>query len=647
MKVPWYTEKERRHACHSSLKDFTTTLTETQGVTGGDMHNFDDWNVPLVFQDGGQPDEVDVWNNEEPSWVQDGPTGGQSAQSGSSPPEGAQSQTSPQSGTGIRPKKMPRPPTSGGASSSTHSAFRTGPGPMPEHAEPERDENWSPSEDWMKRTKPSSVEVRIHAAEDYAQQEQRIAFLRSGRDFVISTVEGPHATRTFGDNLTWKQYLRRLTFYAALSFNILTEGQLDSHMLNESDYEWLKLYHYIITSTELVRCKGYPVTEILAMLTLGIENTVGGNIRNKLKKLSSQIGQFIVGKPWMDKWDELGGQVRNNMSLILTDLTYQTRSSSKTVHDIETGLNNMGVSFVKVYQLAYESLEKPEEFLLLAKNALTFLRTNADAFPNITVHVWISFTSLFKGQNRILVHKDGFVDKLADIISDISKNSPLPIFVNILKDARFLGSQSSIVSIAEEFAGILKSKGIMHSTNEKFWKQIFACGSQPFYWRQGEGKEVIWAMLEKSLMRQKVFLHCAMDHGMMHELNEECVHVKNTGFDIDTIKQCTDHPRVIPNIRTGETKDAQTGSAEIIGGMSHMKDSVQRRAWSDIRRGVFTPEPLTDVDEHWMEVTEHSEMMCDICKRFRLGDPRMDTNTENRSSCLNCASNWMDQDRNV
>ena len=297
MKVPWYTEKERRHACHSSLKDFTTTLTETQGVTGGDMHNFDDWNVPLVFQDGGQPDEVDVWNNEEPSWVQDGPTGGQSAQSGSSPPEGAQSQTSPQSETGIRPKKMPRPPTSGGASSSTHSAFRTGPGPMPEHAEPERDENWSPSEDWMKRTKPSSVEVRIHAAEDYAQQEQRIAFLRSGRDFVISTVEGPHTTRTFGDNLTWKQYLRRLTFYAALSFNILTEGQLDSHMLNESDYEWLKLYHYIITSTELVRCKGYPVTEILAMLTLGIENTVGGNIRNKLKKLSSQIGQFIVGKP--------------------------------------------------------------------------------------------------------------------------------------------------------------------------------------------------------------------------------------------------------------------------------------------------------------------------------------------------------------
>ena len=180
----------------------------------------------------------------------------------------------------------------------------------------------------------------------------------------------------------------------------------------------------------------------------------------------------------------------------------------------------------------------------------------------------------------------------------------------------------------------------MYSTNERFWKQIYACGHEPFYWKEGEGKEVVWAMLEKSLMRQKVFLHCAMDHDTVHDLNEECVHVKNTGFDIETIKRCTEHPRIIPSIRTGDTKDAQTGSADIIGGMSHMKDSVQRRAWSDIRRGVFTPEPLTDVDEHWVEVTEDSELMCDVCKGFHQNDSRMGTCTENRTRCLNCASNW-------
>ena len=169
-----YTEKERRHACHSSLKDFTTTMTETQGGTGGGMHNFDNWDVPLTFNDGRPPDEVDFWNNEDPSWVNDDTSTGPSAQSASSRPEGPQPQASQQpQGSTIQPKKMPRSSTGGGASSSTHAAFRSGPGTTPQNqAEPERGENWIPTEDWMKRRKPSTVEVRLHAAEDYAHEEQ-------------------------------------------------------------------------------------------------------------------------------------------------------------------------------------------------------------------------------------------------------------------------------------------------------------------------------------------------------------------------------------------------------------------------------------------------------------------------------------------
>ena len=106
--------------------------------------------------------------------------------------------------------------------------------------------------------------------------------------------------------------MRRMIFHAALTYNICTEGQLDSQMLNANEFEWLKLYHYVVTSTELIRCKGYPVTEVLAMFSLGVEETVKGDIRKNLKSLGNKIGQYITGKPWTDKWDELGGQVRNN-----------------------------------------------------------------------------------------------------------------------------------------------------------------------------------------------------------------------------------------------------------------------------------------------------------------------------------------------
>ena len=339
-----------------------------------------------------------------------------------------------------------------------------------------------------------------------------------------------------------------------------------------------------------------------------------------------------MGRTW--------GHVRNNRSMIITDLTYQTRSNSKTTHDIGTGLDDFGMGSVITYQFSYESLGDENAFLDVANDALTYLRNNAGNLANITVHIWISFAPLIKTQNRIYVPNDEYVKSLIKTVVEIIRNSPLPIFVNILKDARFFGSQSSIVSIAEEFARAMKNQGILHSTHEKFWKQIYACGSVPFYWRSGGGKEVIWAIMEKSLMRQKVFLHCALDHHIIHELNEACVHAESTGFDLETIKKCTDRPRIISIVRAGDTTDAPAGSADIIGGMKHLKDSGQRRAWNDIRRGVFSPEPLAETDEHWIEVKRESEMMCESCQSLRRDDSRFDTNTENRSRCLNCASNW-------
>ena len=264
-----YSEKEKRHACHSQIRDFVTTLTETQGGTGGTLHNFDLWDVPLLFNDSRRPPEIDAWNNEEPPWAQDDPIGGHGTSGTTTSQGGPQSQSTATPGDTIQPKKMPRPASGSGATSSSQSAFRSGPGPEPgassETTETEKSQDRPPKEDWIKRKRPSSVDTVIYSALDYDNQEQRIAFLKSGKNYIISSVEGLHTTNTYGTNLGWRQYLRRLTFHAALSYNILTEGQLDSQMVNEGDHEWLKLYHHLITTTEFIRCKGYPITEVLAM----------------------------------------------------------------------------------------------------------------------------------------------------------------------------------------------------------------------------------------------------------------------------------------------------------------------------------------------------------------------------------------------
>ena len=46
------------------------------------------------------------------------------------------------------------------------------------------------------------------------------------------------------------------------------------------------------------------------------------------------------------------------------------------------------------------------------------------------------------------------------------------------------------------------------------------------------------------------------------------------------------------------------------------------------------------MDERWVEVCEVSEMMCETYKNFHQTDNRKNTNTQNRTTCLNCASNW-------
>ena len=73
-----YTEKEMRFKCHGALKDFITTMTETQSGIGSEpLHNFVGWDLALAFNDNRLPAELDVWNNEEPSWMQDGSQGDQ------------------------------------------------------------------------------------------------------------------------------------------------------------------------------------------------------------------------------------------------------------------------------------------------------------------------------------------------------------------------------------------------------------------------------------------------------------------------------------------------------------------------------------------------------------------------------------------
>ena len=144
---------------------------------------------------------------------------------------------------------------------------------------------------------------------------------------------------------------------------------------------------------------------------------------------------------------------------------------------------NLGLSFIKVYQLPYESLEKPEEFLKISNGCID-LSTNQ--CPNThqcdNSHLDLICTSLFRGQTRTLVPNARFRHQVGgNHRMRSARNAPLPIFVNILKDARFLWVPIIDCIHCRGVCRNLERQGhhALHSMRDS-GSRYYACGGEPF-----------------------------------------------------------------------------------------------------------------------------------------------------------------------
>eukprot|EP00435_Cladocopium_sp_Y103_P047933 s1604_g14.t1 len=363
------------------------------------------------------------------------------------------------------------------------------------------------------------------------------------------------------------------------------------------------------------------------------------SVQQKIKQLRNTLGQAVVDAPWTSTWDRLGADVRATNTVLVTDLTYYTQSNQGNEHDIEAGVQNIGVKEVKVFQMDYDQRNNPEALYTLFASATSYLLGLKDDHKSVTVHVWLSFNTFIRGQDRHFEDMEGYVERVANHIEVLQEYSPTPIFVNLLNHANFLGSKAAIAPVMNELATRLRSVGILQSSNEKFWRGMYACGGGPHFWKKGEKKEIIWAYMEKMLFRQKMMLLCGLDDSIMNCINQECIHQSNSGLDLQLTQECTDWPSVIPR-DTESSTEKNSDSSKVLGSMIDLKRLSKRTRWNDVRRGIFRPEPNYDPEEFWLEVHHLSDVICDACSAAVDNPNIWNTNTECHRSCLNCAANW-------
>eukprot|EP00435_Cladocopium_sp_Y103_P043653 s1874_g12.t1 len=366
--------------------------------------------------------------------------------------------------------------------------------------------------------------------------------------------------------------------------------------------------------------------------------------RLMLKTIRNNLGcKFSENVLATSRVDEIGGMVRSEPTIMLVDFDYRTKSTQGNTDNIESGLQSLGFAQLSIFQPDREHVTDPNAFLQTARSLRHHLKTSMALGSKTTVHVWFSFAAVMKfnpTQHGAKMNvPEGFFNKFTDILVEIQKDVARPILVCLLPDGEFHGVTIDQRKVASTFEQQLKAKGIMSTTTNYMWRALFAIGKMPHKIRQGAGKDLTWAIVEKVLFRQKMMLMGALEKVSIEDLNGRAVGYEKIGIEKAVLDRCT-----VPTIFKEEyDQSASTrkpvASDRVIGSMKSSEYISRTSTWEEARFGMMTPVPRTAECEFWLEVPRGANVyLCDRCASGN--DATFFSNTTCPHSCLNCSANW-------
>eukprot|EP00435_Cladocopium_sp_Y103_P032756 s3768_g8.t1 len=297
----------------------------------------------------------------------------------------------------------------------------------------------------------------------------------------------------------------------------------------------------------------------------------------------------------------------------------------------------MGFNQLSVFQPTRELVGDPNHFLQIVRNLRYHLKINESIGSKATVHIWISFASVMKfnpaQRDAKLCIPEGYFNKMTDILVDIQKEVARPILVCLLPDGEYHSVSTDLKGVASTFDQQLKSKGIVSTTSNYMWRALFAIGKGPYKIRTGYDKELTWAVVEKTLFRQKMMLMCALEKESIEDLNGKVVGYDKVGIEKVVLDRCTELPTIFKEDEEKNTSRKPVASDRVIGSMKSAEYIARSSTWEETRFGMLIPEPRTAECDFWLGINRGpSVYLCDQCAR---GDDRVFySNTNNSTSCL-------------
>ena len=546
-----YDAVEERNRTFGCIHDFVTTTAASQAAQGsGDLEHIKDWKVPLMPKDGRNPPaqfRPPVWDphpivmmtteafqkeeerrapKPQPKARPTGTAGGAASSSaaGSAPPPPPQGQDQGQNQSRPRAKSRPKEPQE--------------PTVLP---------------DWVTRAPPTGYRVQEIKNPDFRNTlfttTVNVDDLGS---YLLSYMQGPAG---LGPAVTgWGQYLRRVSAYGCMIFGVCNPRVVtDDSSTKISEVDWLRCYSHLVRTFMIARNGCYPSTASMLML-LGRNNPQTAHLSGlaEVKKgITNALACEIEENPQNPRdSDSLAGKMRSGTTILVTDLLYRLKTSSGMTHDAGAGIADMGweIAFFKIFE---SKEQRPiDKFVDTLRKVGKYLDTDVNDDGNVTVHVWLSMQFLHAETPpyQVLLEKD-FNKMFVKAIVELDGKTTRPILVTLSADSNFNEIDSITSSIAMELTDMLRSKGIMVTTDQRIWRSMYSVYGRQFRIFSTQrsahnyGKTAIWAVMEKHLFRQRVFLMCATNRERVSTLNEGAYKLECSGIEPTVLKKLREQRR--------------------------------------------------------------------------------------------------------
>ena len=250
-------------------------------------------------------------------------------------------------------------------------------------------------------------------------------------------------------------------------------------------------------------------------------------------------------------------------------------------------------------------MTRAQKFLDAVEHLTKTVMPDITTEENVTIHFWVSFAFLITDTHPYHVWVEGnFAERFAEAIRSVDKLATRPIFVSLCKDPRFHGIRSGIQDVAMDSADILRSFGIMVTTDDGMWRLMYGHAGNHYMNNHNRPDRLgVFATMEKFLFRQRVLLMCSLNVEAAKGLNDMVKESSmKVGINLELMEDVLKEPLSIQIGTGGGVPDtASTGSncPGTVGGGRRSHVEYEKAPWIEATVRSVLPEPSANMYDMW------------------------------------------------